>query len=96
MKCLNHGIIHKSIEMDHVKLSLVHDFFCIQSIGMISLNQFKEVIPNEQYKQCENKTKKNLYNFTQEAFFEYIYNVTSQNLFWNNLLFSASIHYPFN
>jgi hypothetical protein len=31
----NQFIIRKLIEMDHVKPSLVHDFFYIQSIGMI-------------------------------------------------------------
>jgi hypothetical protein len=30
-------IIGRSIEMDHMKLSLVHDFIYIQSIGMIPL-----------------------------------------------------------
>jgi len=44
--------------MDHVKPSLVHDFFHIQSLRMILLNQFKEVIPNKQYKNCENKILK--------------------------------------
>jgi hypothetical protein len=44
--------------MDHVKPSLVHNFFHIQSIDMIPMNQFKEVIPDEQYKKCENKIKK--------------------------------------
>ncbi len=44
--------------MDHVKPSLVHNFFRIQSIDMIPMNQFKEVIPDEQYKKCENKIKK--------------------------------------
>jgi hypothetical protein len=44
--------------MDHVKLSLVHDFFHIQSIRMIPLNQFKEVILNEQYKKCNNQILK--------------------------------------
>jgi hypothetical protein len=47
-----------SIEMDHVKLSLVHDFFHIQSIGMIPLHKLKKVIPNAQYKKCKNKIKK--------------------------------------
>jgi hypothetical protein len=36
--------------MDHVKQYLVHDFIHIQSIGMIPLHKFKEVIPNVQYK----------------------------------------------
>jgi hypothetical protein len=56
-----------SIEMDHVKPSLVHEFFRIQPIheffriqpiGMIPTHKFKEVIPNAQYKKCENKIKK--------------------------------------
>jgi hypothetical protein len=44
--------------MDHVKPSLVHDFFRIQFIGMIPLHKFKEVIPNAQYKKWKNKIKK--------------------------------------
>lgn len=65
--------------MDHVKPSLVHNFFRIQSIGMIPLNQFKEVIHDEESKKCENKIKNTRYSLTQEAFFEYMYKVT----FWN-------------
>jgi hypothetical protein len=38
--------------MDHVKSSFVHDFFHIQSIGMILLHKFKEVILDVQYKKC--------------------------------------------
>jgi hypothetical protein len=53
--------------MDHVKPSLVDNFFRIQSIGMIPLNQFKEVILHEQYKKCKNKIKKTWYILTQEA-----------------------------
>jgi hypothetical protein len=63
--------------MGHVKPSLVHDFFRIQSIDMIPLNQFKEVIPDEESKKCESKIKKTWYSLTQEAFFEYMYKVTS-------------------
>lgn len=47
-----------STEMDHVKPSLVHDLFCIQSIGMIPLIQFKLIILEEQYKKYEQKTRK--------------------------------------
>ncbi len=56
----NHFLVYRSIEMDHVKPSLVHNLLCIQSIDMIPMNQF-EVIPNEQYKKCENKIKKTQY-----------------------------------
>jgi hypothetical protein len=61
--------------MDHVKPSLVHDFFYIQSIKMIPFHKFKEVIPNVQYKKCENKIKKTWYSFMREAFFEFMYKV---------------------
>jgi hypothetical protein len=44
--------------IDHVKLSLVHDFFYIQSVKMIPFHKFKEVIPDAQYKKCDNKIKK--------------------------------------
>jgi hypothetical protein len=59
----------RSIELDHVKPSLVHEFFQIQNIGMIPLHQFKEVIPEEQFKKCEAKTRKTWYNLTKEVFF---------------------------
>jgi hypothetical protein len=77
--------------MDHVKPSLVHNFFRIQSIDMIPLNQFKEVIPNEQYKKYENKIKKTYYSLTQETFFEYMYKVTFHNLIWNHQIFFVTI-----
>jgi hypothetical protein len=60
-------IFCKSMEMDHVKPSLVHDFFYIQSI-------IKEVIPNAYYNKYENKIK-TYYSFTQEVFFEFMYKV---------------------
>jgi hypothetical protein len=59
--------------MDHVMPSLVHDFFHIQSIKMIPLHKFKEVILDAQYKKCENKIKKTWYNLMHEAFFEFMY-----------------------
>jgi hypothetical protein len=59
----------RSIEMDNVKLPLVHDFFRIQSIRMVPLHKFKEIILNAQYKNYKNKIKKTWYNFRHEAFF---------------------------
>lgn len=47
---INIFILGRSIEMDHVNLSLVHDFFRIQSIEMIPFHKFKEVILDAQYK----------------------------------------------
>jgi hypothetical protein len=32
------------MELDHIKPSLIHEFFIIQSIGIIPLEQFKEVL----------------------------------------------------
>jgi len=61
--------------MDHMKLSLAHVFFRIQSIEMIPLHKFNKVIPNAQYKKCEYKIKKIWYNFMQEVFFELMYKV---------------------
>jgi hypothetical protein len=66
---INILILGRSIEMDHVKLSLIHNFFRIQSIEMIILHKFKEVIPNVQYKKCKNKIKKTWYNLMQEVIF---------------------------
>jgi len=54
----------KSNEMDHMKLSLVRDFFYIQSIKMIPLHKFKEVILDAQYKKNENKINKSWYSLT--------------------------------
>jgi hypothetical protein len=84
---INILILGRSIEMDHVKLSLIHNFFCIQSIEMIILHKFKEVITNAQYKKCKNKIKKTWYNLMQEVIFEYIYKVNLLNLFSNELQF---------
>jgi hypothetical protein len=50
--------LHWFIDFDHVKPSLVHDFFNIQSIGMIPLIQFKDVNSLNVYKKCENKSQK--------------------------------------
>jgi hypothetical protein len=82
---INILVLGKSIEMDHVKLSLVHDFFCIQSIGMILLHKFKEVILNAQYKKCKNKIKKTWYILMQETIFEYMYKVNLLNIFSDEL-----------
>jgi hypothetical protein len=47
-----------SIELDHVKPNLVHDFFRIHNIGKIPLQQFKDVVSFDMYKKCENKSHK--------------------------------------
>jgi hypothetical protein len=78
--------------MDHVKSSLVHDFFHIQSIKMIPLHKFKEVISNVQYKKCKNKIKRTWYNFTQEVFFEYMYKVNFLNLFADEFHYLKQLH----
>jgi hypothetical protein len=67
--------IHRYVEFDHVKPSLAHDFFHIQSIGMIPLHQFKDAIHEEQYKKCKNKIKKTWYNLTQKVFLYYMYKI---------------------
>ncbi len=66
---------HRSIKFDHVKPSLVHDFFYIQNIEMIPLVQFKDVIFLDVYKICKNKSQKMWYSLTQESFFDYMYKV---------------------
>jgi hypothetical protein len=48
----------RGIEFDHVKLSIVHKFFHIQGIGINPLKQFKDVLPTDVYKKCENKSRK--------------------------------------
>jgi hypothetical protein len=50
--------IRKFVKFDHVKPSLVQNFFRIQSIRVIPLHQFKDVIYEEQYKKCMGKIKK--------------------------------------
>jgi hypothetical protein len=65
----------KSIEFDNVKPSLAYDFFRIQSINMIPLVQFKDVINLDVYKRCENKSRKTWYSLIQERFFDYLYKV---------------------
>jgi hypothetical protein len=53
----------------------MHNFFRIQSIGVIPLHQFKDVILEEQYKKCMGKIKKTWYSLTQEALVDYVYKV---------------------
>lgn len=60
--------IEMSIEMDHMKPPLIHEFFCIQSIELIPLQKFKEVILDAQYKKCKNNIKNPWYSLTHEAF----------------------------
>jgi hypothetical protein len=43
----------RGIKFDHVKPSLVHKFFCIQRIGIIPLNYFKDVLQVDMYKKCD-------------------------------------------
>ncbi len=59
----------RSVEFDHIKPSLVHDFFCIQSINMIPFVQFKDVVNPYVYKRCENKLKEYLVLFDIRKFF---------------------------
>jgi len=50
--------MYRGVEFDHVKLSLVQEFFQIQGIGIIPLKQFKDVLPVGVYKKCESKSRK--------------------------------------
>jgi len=56
-----------------VKSSPMHDFFYVQSINMIPLVQFKDVISFDVYKRCENKSRKTYYSLIQESFLDYMY-----------------------
>jgi hypothetical protein len=40
------------MQLDHIKPSLVHEFFKIQLLGIIPLEQSKEVLLVEVYKKC--------------------------------------------
>jgi len=53
---------------------------------MIPLQQFKEVILDEQYKKWKAKTQKTWYNLTQKVFFYYMYK-------WDNLFMLFHIQY---
>jgi hypothetical protein len=63
------------MELDHVKPRLVHEFFKIQSIGIIPLEEFKEMLPAKVYKKCQSKSSKTWHSLNSEAFFEYMYKV---------------------
>jgi hypothetical protein len=69
-----------SVELDRVWPSFMHEFFWIQSIGIIPLEQFQEVLPTYVYKRCQSKFRKTWHSLTFEAFFDYMYKV-SQTLF---------------
>jgi hypothetical protein len=81
---INIHSLYMFIEMDHMKPSFVMISF---ASGIIPLRKFKEVIPNAQYKKCDNKINKTWYNFMHEAFFEYMYKVNFLNLFSYELHF---------
>jgi hypothetical protein len=68
-------LVCRSVDFDHVKPSLVHDFFWIKSIGKIQLEQFQNVLLVDVYKKCQNKSRKNWHSLTLDAFFEYMYKV---------------------
>ncbi len=93
---INIIILGRSIEMDHMQPSLVHDFFHVQSIRMIPFHKFEEVVPNVQYKKCKNKFKKTWYSLTQEAFFEYMYKVNFLNLLLDELHSLKQLHLILN
>jgi hypothetical protein len=46
------------VEFDHVRPSLVHEVFWIQSINIIPLKQFQNVLIMDVYKKCQNKPQK--------------------------------------
>jgi hypothetical protein len=61
------------MELDHVKPNLVHELFWIQSIGIIPLEQFKEVLLAKVYKKCQSKSYKTLHSSTSKVFLEDMY-----------------------
>jgi hypothetical protein len=75
------------MELDHIKPNLVHEFFIIQSIGIIPLEQFKEVLPIEVYKKSRFKSCKTWHSLTSKAFFEYMYKVSHILNFFQNFSF---------
>jgi hypothetical protein len=44
--------LYRLVELDHIKPNFVHEFFQIQLIGIIHLEQFKEVLSINVYKKC--------------------------------------------
>jgi hypothetical protein len=62
-KALNSGRLYfffmaRFVELDHVWPNVIHEFFRIQSIGIIPLKQFQDVLPMDVYKRCQNKSQK--------------------------------------
>jgi hypothetical protein len=76
--------------MDHMKSLLAHDFFHIQSIETIPFHKFNKVIPNAQYKKCENKIKKIWYSLMHEVFFEFMYKV-NLHIFSKTVAFDSKL-----
>jgi hypothetical protein len=58
-----------------MKGSLVHMLYHIQSIGKIPLEQFKDVIPNFQYKKTLIKKMDAWYSLTRDVMIDYLYSV---------------------
>lgn len=65
--------LYSLVELDHLKPNFVHEFFKIQLIGIIHLEQFKEVLQVNVYKKCQSKSYKSWYSLTSKAFFAYMY-----------------------
>ncbi len=57
---LNIAFCGKSMELNHVQSNLIHEFFQIQSIGIIPLEQFQDVLTMDVYKRCQSKSWKTL------------------------------------
>jgi hypothetical protein len=44
------------VEHSHVKTNLVHQLYCVQAIGSLPIENFKNLLTPDQYKKCITKT----------------------------------------
>jgi hypothetical protein len=64
----------RSIEYDHVKGNIIHMLYRIQSIDQTPLEEFKDIIPNAQYKKALMRKKDMWYSSTRDVMIHYLYN----------------------
>jgi hypothetical protein len=50
-------LIPRSMEFDHVQSMLVHEFCHIQSIGIVPMELFQNVLSTDVFKKCQSKSQ---------------------------------------
>jgi hypothetical protein len=75
MGCCSH------VEHSYVKTNLVHQLYCVQAIGSLRIENFKNLLTPDQYKKCITKTIATWYSLTRDLFLDCLYNISFIQLF---------------